>query len=268
MHAEHIGGPGGEACDLVDIEGRGVGCEQRALPAHLVKLAEHPLLHVHVFESRLDDEVHIRKRLVIHRTGDQAHALLHGGLADAPAPHHAFVILGDDAEATAERCLIAVDDHHGHAGIRERHGDAAAHRARSHNAHAPDLARPHIGGNAGKFLRLALGEEHMNERLALSVGERLAEQLTLALEALLERHVEGVFNRVHAAERRVLAAQALLDPGALLVEDRRAALSLDFIGALARLGRKRTAGLGFDERDRGGKMIALRQLVDEAGLRG
>ena len=58
----------------------------------------------------------------------------------------------------------------------------------------------------------------MDERLPLRIRKRLVEQLALALEALIEGQGEGVLDRIDATERRMLAALALLDLSALLVE--------------------------------------------------
>ena len=105
----------------------------------------------------------------------------------------------------------------------------------------------------------------MDERLPLRIRKRLVEQLALPLEALLEGQGEGVLDRIHATERRMLAALALLDLRALLVERGRVAIRFDFIGAVAGLWRQGMTSLGFRERNRGGHMIAVRQFVDEAG---
>jgi len=58
-----------------------------------VQFAEDLLLHGHILEGRLDDEIRAAKRAEIHRAVNKAEPLLHGRLADAPAPHHALVIL-------------------------------------------------------------------------------------------------------------------------------------------------------------------------------
>ena len=50
------------ARDLVDVQARSVGGEDRALLDDAVELAEHLLLDVHVLEHGLDDEVAVGER--------------------------------------------------------------------------------------------------------------------------------------------------------------------------------------------------------------
>jgi hypothetical protein len=58
--------------DLVDVEIGGVGGEDRARLGDLVELAEQLLLHVHILEHGLDDEVAIGKLVEAQRRLQQA----------------------------------------------------------------------------------------------------------------------------------------------------------------------------------------------------
>ena len=62
--------------DLVDVERRRVGREDRALLDDAVELAEHFLLHVHVLEHGFDHQIAIRQRFELERAVEQRHALL------------------------------------------------------------------------------------------------------------------------------------------------------------------------------------------------
>ncbi len=234
--------------------------------ADAVELAEHLLLHADVLKGSLDDEVHVCERTIIHAARNQRHALVHARPVEAAAPHHALVIFRDNAKAAAERSPIALHDRDGDAGIGEGHGDAAAHRSRAHDACGANLARLHVRGKPGDFRHLALGKEHMDQRLALSIHERLAEQLALAHQALAEGQIESVFDRVGAAQRRVLARMALFDPGALFVENGRAALRFDLIHAVAHPRRERQADFRLRESDGGIENVTLHDLVHNAGF--
>ncbi len=53
----------GELRDLVDIESRGVGGQDRAGFGNRVELAEHLFLDTHFLEHGLDDEIRVRRSL-------------------------------------------------------------------------------------------------------------------------------------------------------------------------------------------------------------
>ena len=57
--------------DLVDVERRGVGGEDRARLRDPVEVGEDALLQRHLLEHRLDDEVGIGERLEVGRAGDE-----------------------------------------------------------------------------------------------------------------------------------------------------------------------------------------------------
>ena len=59
MQAEHVLRPRDRGGDLVDVEIGGVGGKDGARLGYRVELAEHLLLHRHVLEHRLDDQVAI-----------------------------------------------------------------------------------------------------------------------------------------------------------------------------------------------------------------
>ena len=76
VHADDVLGPLGDVGDLVDVERGGVGGEDGAGLGDLVELLEHLLLHAHLLEHRLDDEVRVLQVVVVERGLEQRQALL------------------------------------------------------------------------------------------------------------------------------------------------------------------------------------------------
>ena len=144
--------------------------EARIAPglAILSSLREDLLLHVHVLEHRLDDEVAVGERVEVERRAEQAHrASRPRSCVSRPFLARALVILADDAEAAVERLLLHLDDRHRNAGGEEVHRDAAAHRAGADDADLLDRQRRRVVRHVGDLAGLALGEEEVALRARL-----------------------------------------------------------------------------------------------------
>ena len=128
--------------------------------ADLVELAEDLPLQAHLLEHRLDDEVDVAEPVPVGRPRDARHARVHLALGELALAHRRGVVLLDDAEPLVDEALLAVDEDDGHAGVREDHRDAAAHRpgAEHGDARAP-AASGVSAAMSGIFAAVALGEE-------------------------------------------------------------------------------------------------------------
>ena len=210
MRPEHVLRALRHGGDLVHVERRGVGGEDRAGLCDPVEVGEDALLEVHLLEHRLDDEVGVAasasKSVEPVMRRDAAVALL---LGQPAARDRAGVVLPDRRKAAVERVLRGLDDRHRDAGIGEVHGDAAAHGAGADDAALADLARLHAGRHVRHLLGLALGEEDVALGARFLARQELHEQLELARLALAERLVEAVAHRFDAGRDRAQAAGAL-----------------------------------------------------------
>ncbi|MBC8070395.1 MAG: DUF3488 domain-containing protein, partial [Deltaproteobacteria bacterium] len=129
VHADHVLRALGERRDLVHVEGRGVGGEDRARLHHLVERLEHLLLDTQVLEHRLDHQVGVRDLLVVERALDEPHALVELLLRELALLERVLVVLADGPQPFLEGLGLHLEHRHGDAGIREVHRDAAAHGA-------------------------------------------------------------------------------------------------------------------------------------------
>ncbi len=141
MRADHILRPGCGAGDLVDVEGRGVGGEQRPRLRHPVELGEDPFLEVHLLEHRLDHDIGMRRRIEPDGAVDQAHAALDLAGGEPAAGGGRPVIGGDPVEPLLQSVAAGLDQRDRDAGIGEAHRDAAAHRAGADHRGAVDRPR-------------------------------------------------------------------------------------------------------------------------------
>ena len=176
----------GHRSDLVDVQGRSVGGQNRARLADRIQLGEDVLLDVHPLEHRLDHHIDTGKGVHIQRAGDQAHALFHVGRSDAAARRRSLIVLANNVKATVEGGLLQLDDRHRNTGIGEIHGDAAAHGACAQDADGIDGNQGRIVGYIGDLVCLALGEKAVALRRALLTCHQLHEKSSLGLQALLE----------------------------------------------------------------------------------
>ena len=191
--------------DLVDVEIRRVGREDRAGFADRVELGEDLLLHVHVLENRLDDEVAIGERVQFQGRRQRAHRLPHLFGGHAALGGGRLVVLEHDARAAVERILLRLDDDDRDARRQEVHRDAAAHRPRADNADLGDLAWLHVLGDAFDLRRLALGEEEILLRPRLCSRHQFHEQAALLKHALFVRMRDGSLDRLDVGFRSVEA---------------------------------------------------------------
>ena len=103
VQADHVLGALGHRGDLVDVERRGVGGEDRARLADRVELAEDVLLELHVLEHRLDHDVLVGEGALVERAGEQAIRVLDVLGLDAARLRRALVVLAHHGEALVER---------------------------------------------------------------------------------------------------------------------------------------------------------------------
>ncbi len=109
MRADHVLRPGRGAGDLVDVEGRGVGGEQRARLGNPVEIGEHPLFEFHLLEHGLDHDIGFGRRVDSDHAGDQAHAAIHLLGGEPAARHCGAVIGGDPVAAFLQQILAGLD---------------------------------------------------------------------------------------------------------------------------------------------------------------
>ncbi len=198
MHAEHVARALRERRDPVDVERRGVGGENRATLHHLVERLEHGLLDGEVLEHGLDDQVRLRSRGIVERRRDEAGALRGVVGLQFSLGHRAFVLLADSGDAAIQRFLFRFENGHGNAGIREIHGDAAAHGAGADDRDRGNLPLRGLVGEARHFRCRALGEERMAQRLRFVAHHELAKHLLLGRDTRIELLRDGGADRLRA----------------------------------------------------------------------
>ena len=254
--------------DLVHVERRGVGGEDRARLRDPVEVGEDALLEVHLLEHRLDDEVGILEGLEVGRAGDERDAAVALLLRQPAAGDRAGVVLPDRRKPAVERVLRGLDDRHRDAGIGEVHGDAAAHGAGADDAAFADLARLHAGRHVRHLLGLALGEEDVALGARFLARQELHEQLELARLALAERLVEAVAHGFDAGRDRAESPRALRRGVSRAGEARRVgACRRETILAIAHAGER--ALLGDDLAGEGDRLlgdVAGDDRIDDAVL--
>ena len=235
MQPENVLRPAGGRGDLVDIQVGRVAGQNSTAPGVLIDLPEQVLLDVHVLEGRLDDDIGLGERRNI---GADAVKLVGKAVAmrlvELASPHTVVEDAFDILPAACRTFFVALDHLHRHAGEQHRHGNA-----RSHGAAADDrspVERPWRTGFQFRDLAdLAVGEKHMDQRLALRRGHEFHEQLALALQPFREGQFRGCDHRFKAQLRRQLALGFLLDCLPQLVEEGLvSARSLDLVRQLAR----------------------------------
>ena len=114
---------------------------------------------------------------IVERRRDERGALRRVVGLQLALGHRAFVVLADAGDAAIERFLLRLEQRHGNAGVREIHGDAAAHGAGADDRDRGNLALRRLVGEARDLGRRALGEERMTQRLRFLADHELAEDL-------------------------------------------------------------------------------------------
>ena len=98
MQTDDILRPVRDGSDLVQIQRRGIGGEDGAHLRLAIERLEHLLLHCHVLEHRLDDEIGVRDVVVGERARDQREPLVELPGCQPALLERALVILLDDPE--------------------------------------------------------------------------------------------------------------------------------------------------------------------------
>ena len=234
VHPDHVLRTPGEGCNPVDVEGRCVRGEDGASFCHRVELLEHRLLHGHVLEYRLDNQIAGLDVVVGQRRLEQRHILLDLFRGELAALDGTVVILAYGRHTLVERLLFRFQDGDGDPGAQKVHRDAATHGASADDGNARDLACRRILGHVGDLRRRTLGEKCMAQRPRLRRLHQLREKLALELEAFFERYCHGSGNRIDALEwsGEVLRERSYAVPGKL--EKRVGVRKVDFHVAQAR----------------------------------
>ena len=165
MSADDILRPPGEACDLIDIQGRGVRGQDGARLHRGIQGLENGFLHRHVFENRLDHDIGLGQVRVGERGLDEPHALLDLLLSHAALAGGVLVVASNRGQAAIERLLLHFKQGHRNTGIDEVHGDPAAHRAGPDDGGRFDRALRGVFRHIGDLAGCALGKECMAQGL-------------------------------------------------------------------------------------------------------
>lgn len=105
VQADHILGALRDRGNLVNVEIGGVRGKDRALFAYAVEIGEDVLLHVHIFENRFDNEVHVTKVVHVRRRGETREGGLHLLLGRLAALDCALKVFRDRADAALKRLV-------------------------------------------------------------------------------------------------------------------------------------------------------------------
>ena len=209
MQPEHMVRAGHRRGDGVNVEVGGVGGEDRARLGNAIERGEDVAFGVHQLEHRLDHEVAGGQCREVAGAGQAGHA--GGGLVrrDSAFAGRGLQRPADRRQPALQRVRLRLDDRHRKAGIEERRGDAAPHRAGADDAHARD--RQGLGAirdvrDAG---RLPLGEKHVALRGGLGAGDELFEQRALPGEPVFEGEADGRLDGGDTGGRRREATEPL-----------------------------------------------------------
>ena len=269
MQTDDIGGARREAGNLVDIERRGVGGEDRTGFRHRIELPEDLFFDAHVFEHRLDDEVDVAEVRVGERRLEQRHARLELGRIELAFLDLTLVGLTDAGDALVERLLTDFQQSNGDTGVEEIDGDPRAHGAGTDHCDRRDAARLDARGQTGDTPRGALGEEHMAKGSRHRAVHQLLEQTTLLGEACVDGACRAVLHRIDDRERRRIFFEGGLGGVARKLAER---LQVRFFHLAVPCARQRLAlaqrgrrGLG--DGDRRIEQIGLDHFVEQRRLR-
>jgi len=214
-----------------------------------------------------DHDVGVGDPVEIGGTGDAGEPCVGFVRGEAAARRCAVVMLGHRVEAARERFAIGLDDGHGHAGIGEAHGDAAAHGAGADHRCPRDVARLRIG-EFGELGRLALGKEDVALGLRLLAGDEVQEQRALAFERLLDGQRDRPAQRFDRGGRRIAASRPpeVADRGGVEFLDVAAPWREPVVAVLRQHRHPPLRHDAARERHRRRGEIALDDGVDQAGL--
>mmetsp|Transcript_21061 Transcript_21061/g.81577 ORF Transcript_21061/g.81577 Transcript_21061/m.81577 type:complete len:639 (-) Transcript_21061:1062-2978(-) len=261
VHAHHVLRAAGERGNLVDVQRRGVGGQDRAGLGDGVELLEHRLLDADLLEHRLDDQVAVLEVVVAQRRAQQGHALgvlvfLQLALLDL-----GFVVLLDRGHATVEGFLLGLQDRDRQSGVQEIHRDAAAHGAGADDTDLGDAAQRRVLGHVGDLAGHALGEEQVAQGLGLGRQHQRGEALALGPHTLVELQVHRTGHGLQAAQRRRVV---LAHPADHVAGELEVGLGVGVAGLqLAHLGQRALLGDFFGELDGSVHHIGVDDLVEQ-----
>ena len=244
----HTGAPRGRR-DFIDVQVGRIRSQDARRLGDRVDFGEDLLLERHAFEHRLHDDVRILKTGVAQLRRDPGHALVHRSLREPALLHAARIVLADGRHSAIERLLAGLLDDHRNSGIRVRHRDAAAHRARADHRRATDFPRLNVRGNTGNLRDRALRKEGVDQRLALRGVQALAKQFRFQRASFVERKARRGLHRFNRRQRSRLAALRLLCLLPRRRENRRIAVAQPGV-ALAGPGRRHVERLPAQTRSR------------------
>ena len=191
----------GEAGDLVQVQGGGVGRQDRALFAYLVQLFEDRLFDAHFLEYGFDDQVHVAQVVISQGRIEQGHLGFGVVFAHAAFLDPTFVDLANGFHATVQAFLLHLNQGDRDASVQEVDADAGAHGAAADHANGLHIAgwsvRRYVGNLAGQ----PLGEECVAQGAGFRGLHQVYERLALDFHAFVEGHGDSRFHRFHTLQR-------------------------------------------------------------------
>ncbi len=155
MHSDHAIGIGRRRGDQVEVEGRGVGCQDGIGAGEGAQPFEHLALHVQILEDGLDDQRRIRRRLEADLGLEERQLLVAPLLTETTPVDRASQFGRDGLAGGVDPILRHVDEHHADAGAQQGECDATTHRAGAdHRGRIDDERRCPVGQAPGVAFRL------------------------------------------------------------------------------------------------------------------
>ena len=139
VRANHVLRALGKGCNLVHVERRGVGRQNRARLHHTVQLFENLLFHAHFFEHGFNHHVRVFQVVITECGAEQAHALFVFVLFELAFFNLRFVVFANGGDTTVQRILLHFQHLDGDTGIQKVHRNSAAHGARTNHRDGFDV---------------------------------------------------------------------------------------------------------------------------------
>ncbi len=108
MGSDHSFRPRSGLRDFVNIQGRGIACQNCSRFAGAVQVGEYALLQRHAFENRFHHHVHTGEGIIGESWRDQLQTFVHERLRETSALHGTGIVFADLLHAEVERRLIHV----------------------------------------------------------------------------------------------------------------------------------------------------------------
>jgi hypothetical protein len=211
MQSDHILRTPREVRDVIEVQGRGVGGENGALPHYLVQGLKHLALDLHALEHRLDAQVDIAQQGIVQCRGDERQTLLEAGLVERALAQRALVVAADVREATVERVLLRLQQHHRQTRVDEAHGDASTHGPGADDADLGDRSHRGVIRHVEYVRGGTLGLKHMTQRRRLGREHQRGEQFPLLPETQVEGFLDCRGDRLDAGQGRGIGTRHGLD---------------------------------------------------------